>query len=237
MSNMKGVANFRNQACSGKQAFLPPKCPFPSISPSYGDYGSIGPKGTSKPREGHRYHQRTSSESFLVEEQPSWLDDLLNEPETPVKRGAHRRSSSDSFAYMDANSMYSGADNIAQEEYRHRAIGSMPQWGAQDFDHLKDAQRVNYYTEAKTFARPQITGWDAGMNMVNYQSSLPSPKDKNMHVGSSCALREPDTVTSKVIEMQEHEESNQDIRGTSERREGSHAKQSQSETDTKRVKQ
>ncbi|KAL3641430.1 hypothetical protein CASFOL_016398 [Castilleja foliolosa] len=49
------------------------------------------------------YHQRCSSESFLMEEQPSWLDDLLNETETSVndlQRGHHRRSASDSYAYF-----------------------------------------------------------------------------------------------------------------------------------------
>ncbi|ONK57649.1 uncharacterized protein A4U43_C09F2660 [Asparagus officinalis] len=215
MSNMKGVANFRNQASAGKQSFLPPKCPFPSVSPSYGDYD----------------HQRTSSESFLIEEQPSWLDDLLNEPETPVKRGAHRRSSSDSFAYLDANSMYSGVDSLAKEEYRHRSGGSMPQWGGQKFEQPKDGQ-----SETNAFARPQVRGWDSGMQMVNYQRSAPSPKDKGIHVRSLPGSRETENVVSAAVEKQD-QESNQDLRGASERREGSYAKQSQSETDTKRVKQ
>lgn len=233
---MKGATNFRNQACSGKQSVLPPKCPFPSVSLAYGDYGSIGSKGIPKPREGQRHHQRTSSESFLIEEQPSWLDDLLNEPETPVKRGGHRRSSSDSFAYLDGNSMYSTVDNLAQEEYRHRTIGSMPQWGTQEFDYLRDNQWINYYTDTKTFARPQIRGWESGLN-IKYQSSVPPPKDQGMHAGSSCALREADKVASTVVEKQEQEESSQDLRSNSDRRESSHTKQSQSETDTKRVKQ
>lgn len=229
MSNTKGAANFRNQACSGKQSFLPPKCPFPSVSPAFGDYGSVGSKGAQKPGEGLRHHQRTTSESFLIEEQPSWLDDLLNEPETPVKRGAHRRSSSDSLAYFDANSMYSSVDNFAQEEQRHRAIGLTPQWGVQDLDQIKDGQRVNYYREPKTFAKPQNMGWDSGTCIANYHRSVPSPKDKGTNLGQPCALREPDTMLSKVAEKSEMEESTHDFKGASEI--------SQSETDTKRVKQ
>ncbi|XP_020253069.1 uncharacterized protein At4g06598-like [Asparagus officinalis] len=231
---MKGATNFRNQASSGKQSFLPPKCPFPSVSPSYGDYGSIGSKLIPKPSDGHRHHHRTSSESFLIEDQPSWLDDLLNEPEIPVKRVAHRRSSSDSFAYLDANSMYSRVGDLAQEEYRHKAVRSAPQWGRPEFDQLTNGHWANYYREAKTSARAQVGGWESGMNMVNYQSGVPLSKDKGMNIRSSTALREPDVTTN--VEKQE-QESNQDFKGISEKREDSLVKQSQTETDTKRVKQ
>ncbi|KAJ6797337.1 Uncharacterized protein M6B38_216665 [Iris pallida] len=240
MANMKGAANFRNQtACTGKQAFLPPKSPFPTVSPSYTDYGCIGSKGIPKLRDGHRHHQRTSSESFLIEEQPSWLDELLNEPETPVRRGGHRRSSSDSFAYFDAASMYPNVDSSGQEEFRQRNLGMMPQWGAQEFDYLKDVQRGNYYNaEAKPFTRPQIRGWDSGMNVVKNPSSLPHPNDKVVHPGSSCVSRESDASTSfNVAEKHEQEEPTQDLRGAAGKKEGSHAKHSQMETDSKRVKQ
>ncbi|XP_051139527.1 uncharacterized protein At4g06598-like [Andrographis paniculata] len=47
------------------------------------------------------YHQRCSSESFLFDEQPPWLDELLKDPESPSLRVHHRRSASDSFAYLE----------------------------------------------------------------------------------------------------------------------------------------
>ncbi|KAK4483880.1 hypothetical protein RD792_011089 [Penstemon davidsonii] len=47
------------------------------------------------------HHQRCSSESFLIEEQPSWLDDLLNDSETTfIHKVGHRRSASDSLTYF-----------------------------------------------------------------------------------------------------------------------------------------
>lgn len=50
---------------------------------------------------GSDHHHRCNSESFLIEEQPSWLDDLLNEPaETVIVHKGHRRSASDTFAYV-----------------------------------------------------------------------------------------------------------------------------------------
>jgi hypothetical protein len=104
MANSKSSSGIRNFVYPGPgkhaHALLPPKSPFPTISQAYADYVSnptIGSKPINKPREGNSHHQRTSSESHLIEEQPSWLDDLLNEPDTPVRRGGHRRSSSDSL--------------------------------------------------------------------------------------------------------------------------------------------
>lgn len=50
----------------------------------------------------HRLHHRASSESVLIDEQPFWLDDLLNDPDTPpAKKGTlyHNRSSSESYTY------------------------------------------------------------------------------------------------------------------------------------------
>ncbi|XP_008786512.1 uncharacterized protein At4g06598-like isoform X2 [Phoenix dactylifera] len=234
MASMKGAANFRNSASSGKQSFLPPKSPFPTMPISSADYGTIGLKGIPKLREGHRHHQRTSSESFLIEEQPSWLDDLLNEPETPVKRGAHRRSTSDSFAYLDGANIYANMETLAQEEGRQQGISSQPSWGVQDFDCLKDARHASYYTEANSFGRSQNRGWEA-LNMVNCTSGAPLAKDEMVHPGSTSVLREADAATSNVTEKEEQEQSPKDSKGTSERKEGSYAKQS--DVDPKRVKQ
>ncbi|XP_010421523.1 PREDICTED: uncharacterized protein At4g06598-like, partial [Camelina sativa] len=104
MESSKGSQNLRNLPCAGKQALLPPKSPFtggPTFCADFAPTSVIGSKAVHKLGEGNINHHRTSSESFLIEEQPSWLDDLLNEPETPVRKGGHRRSSSDSFAYVD----------------------------------------------------------------------------------------------------------------------------------------
>ncbi|CAB4267868.1 unnamed protein product [Prunus armeniaca] len=125
MANSKS-SNIRNFMYSGKHPLLPPKSPFPSVSPSYADYvlsPAFGSKTVQKPREGNAHHQRTSSESLLIEEQPSWLDDLLNEPDTPIRRGGHRRSSSDSFAYVDASNA-SNIDYAAQDDVNN--MSSLP---------------------------------------------------------------------------------------------------------------
>ena len=76
-------------------------------------------RSSSRFVDGVNHHQRCSSESFLLEEQPSWLDDLLNDSDTVFHRG-HRRSASDSYAYLgeavgdesEFVNAYFGASNI-----------------------------------------------------------------------------------------------------------------------------
>ncbi|KAJ3671600.1 hypothetical protein LUZ60_007679 [Juncus effusus] len=108
MASAKGALNLRNNSssASSKQSFLlPPRSPFPTIAPHYVDPGPIGSKPNPKFNQQRNNHQRNASESF-IDEQPSWLEDLLSEPDNltgaqPIKKGAHRRSSSDSFTFFN----------------------------------------------------------------------------------------------------------------------------------------
>ncbi|XP_042482593.1 uncharacterized protein At4g06598-like isoform X2 [Macadamia integrifolia] len=238
MANSKGSSHIRSLPYSGKQSLLPPKSPFPSISPSYADYGpspAIGSKGIPKQREGHRHHQRTSSESFLTEDQPSWLDDLLNEPESPLRRG-HRRSSSDSFAYLDAANAFN-MENIAQDNFKN---ATLPSWGSLEFDPCKEACHASFYTEPASFGRLQNRSWDSSLNSINYISGLLSSRD-NIVCQSSVQLSVPqelDRVPPSATDKQERGESgSHNLKGSSDKRDNSYAKPSASETDPKRAKQ
>lgn len=225
---------------SGKHALLPPKSPFPSVSPSYADYvvsPAIGSKVVQKPREGNTHHQRTSSEGFLAEEQPSWLDDLLNEPETPVRRGGHRRSSSDSFAYVDAINA-SNIDYAAQDDYKYRNLVSTPSWGSQDFDHHKDLRHGSFYAEMN-MAKQKNRAWESSLNVVNNPIGLPSGNSNISRQGSGsfCMLQEADGHPSTAIEKHDIVETSPHDPKTSEKKDSSSSKPSSSETDTKRAKQ
>ncbi|CAA7400453.1 unnamed protein product [Spirodela intermedia] len=234
MANTKGVANYRNPLCPGKPSFLPPRSPFPSISPAYADH--VGPKGSHKPREGHNRHQRTSSESFIFEEQPSWLDDLLNEPETPVKKGSHRRSSSDSFAYLDASSISSKIEDVAREELRDRSFGRL-----QELSHGKTMQYPSYCAGMNSLGRPQNRGREPVLNSMALPSSLPPTKDMvviQQGPTSYDAIREADSLMCTLTKKNEEEESaTQDPKGLSEKKEDPSSDHSQTEADPKRVKQ
>ncbi|TYI95086.1 hypothetical protein E1A91_D02G252700v1 [Gossypium mustelinum] len=234
MANSKGSTNIRNFMVSGKHALLPPKSPFPTVSPAYTDYvpnSVIGSKAVQKPREGNTHHQRTSSESLRMEEQPSWLDDLLNEPETPVRRGGHRRSSSDSFAYIDASNA-PNLDYAAQDEFRYQNMINTPSWASQD------ARLSSLYSDVNLVK--QNRAWDSSLNVMTHPSRLPSLRENTFlqSLGSSCAPRELEGALSTASEKQDSAESAPpDAKASSEKKDNSHTKSSTCDGDSKRAKQ
>ncbi|KAE9599369.1 putative transcription factor bZIP family [Lupinus albus] len=234
MANSKSSSGIRNLMYSGKHALLPPKIPFPNVSQAYADHipnPAIGSKVVQKLREGNTHHYRTSSESIVMEEQPSWLDDLLNEPDTPVRRAGHRRSSSDSFAYLNS-AVVSNIGYAGQNEYRFRNMVSIPSWSSQDFDHSKDVHHMPMHTEMNS-TKLKSKAWDSCLN-------VPSGKD-NVAIqssGLSCPPHEADGVPSTANEKHDSVESGAlDAKSLPERKDGTNTKSAASETDTKRAKQ
>ncbi|XP_010681167.2 uncharacterized protein At4g06598 [Beta vulgaris subsp. vulgaris] len=105
MANPNGFANIQVAPCRGRMS-LPPKGP---SQPLY-----YGPTHTDK----QVNMPRTCSEEVLFEEPPAWLEDLLNEPDSPANR-SHRRAASDSCTYF-------GADSNANELWLRNIIGTRP---------------------------------------------------------------------------------------------------------------
>ncbi|KAI8532109.1 hypothetical protein RHMOL_Rhmol11G0187700 [Rhododendron molle] len=238
MENMKGSSNNRNVICSGKHSLLPPKSPFPSTAPSYVDYVRspvIGPKGMAKPKEGNSHHHRTSSESLLIEEQPSWLDELLDEPETPVRKRGHRRSSSDS-AYIDVATAYT-MDYVSQDENKCNNLISVSSWESRDFKQYNDVRHASFYTEPNSLGKPKNWAQDPSLISMAHQSGLLSGTDNSI-IHGRCVPQEADRVPSTGTEKQDPVESDpHDFKAACERKDPSNAKPSASETDTKRAKQ
>ncbi|KAL8540720.1 hypothetical protein ACS0TY_002084 [Phlomoides rotata] len=241
MANSKGPSSsFRNMMYNGKNTLLPPKSPFPSMSPSSVEYiptSVIGPKALPRLRDGNSHHQRTSSESFLIEEQPSWLDELLNEPETPVRRGGHRRSSSDSFAYTDmANA---GSMNYtAQDDNKFRNMIPLSSWGSQDFDIHRDIHHSTFYADLNPAGRTKNKPWETPVSSIVPPRGLPS-RDSTIvpHAGSVSSLQDADRNPTSSAQKLDVESGPQDPKGFSEKKDPSYVKSSTSETDTKRAKQ
>ncbi|GAB4847842.1 hypothetical protein Ancab_026902 [Ancistrocladus abbreviatus] len=234
MANAKGSANIRNMIQTGKNSLLPPKSPFLSISPSFEEYGlnlGMGSKVVSKLKEGSTGHQRTSSENLILEEQPSWLDELLNEPETPVRRG-HRRSSSDSFAYIDGANMPNIDDvPIARQENKFKVMIPSSLWGSQNFDHHDNTQQGSIYVDPNSTRK-----WEMPLTSATQLGNLISLRDNNISqgAGSSTSHKEADPVAKK---QDEGESGPQDPKASAEKKDGSHAKTASSENDSKRAKQ
>ncbi|XP_039068584.1 uncharacterized protein At4g06598-like [Hibiscus syriacus] len=235
MANSKGPTNIRNFMFSGKHALLPPKIPFPPVSPTYTDYvpnNVIGSRAVQKRREGNKHHQRTSSESFRIEEQPSWFDDLLNEPETPVHKGSHRRSSSDSFAYIDPSSA-PNVDYVAQDDYRYESMITAPSWASQD------ARFSSFYTDVN-LVKQKNRAWDSSLSVVSHLSRLPSLRENTIlqSLGSSCAPQEVEVAPSTASEKQDSSEpASLGAKASSEKNDNSHNKSPACDSNTKRAKQ
>ncbi|XP_039060879.1 uncharacterized protein At4g06598-like [Hibiscus syriacus] len=242
MANSKRSTNIRNLMFPGKHALLPPKCPFPTVSSTYNDNAPnnvLGSKVVQKPREGSAYHQRTSSESFLIEEQPSWLDDLLNEPETPVRRGGHRRSSSDSFTYIDVSSA-PNLDYASQDDYSYRNMNPELSWPSHDFDHhiCKDAQLNSFYAD-ENLLKQKNRAWDSSLNAVTHPRGPPSLRENTFVQGlGSFSPRKLEGIPTTANGKQDSAKSVPfDAEASSEKKDNSHAKSSGSDSDTKRAKQ
>jgi len=218
-----------------KQALLPPRSPFPTAAAGatspYADRGPIArPQGAAAhPRYGHGHHQRTSSESFIEEQPPSWLDDLLNEPETPAARqhgrAGHRRSSSDSFALFDGAAAGAGACANGFEGMGGRGGQPAPWAGVQE-----------YYAKPGSFGRAHGRPWEQGMpNLSGFRhgGGLPMPtKDKvGGHHGLPNMLRD----NNHGMDKRTPDDASHDQKVGA--KEGVPPKHAQSEADNKRAKQ
>ncbi|XP_073313934.1 uncharacterized protein At4g06598-like [Primulina huaijiensis] len=243
MANSKGPSTIRSMMYNGKNSLLPPKIPFPSISPAYTEYipgSTIGSKALPKPRDANPHHQRTSSESVLMEEQPSWLDDLLNEPETPVSKGGHRRSSSDSFAYIDATH-FGSMNYIGQDDNKLKILSPLPSWGSQDNDIYGDMQLSSFYTDPISLGIIMNKKWDTPVGSFTPAHGHPTFRGNPIvpNAASLCTSQDTDWNSSPSIEKQDPVETGaQDPKGAAyEKKDASQAMSSSSETDTKRAKQ
>ncbi|EOA35340.1 hypothetical protein CARUB_v10020527mg [Capsella rubella] len=191
MASSKGSQSVKNLMYPGKHALLPPKIPFPNVSASYTEYipsGLIGSRHGQKLGDEKTHHQRTSSESQLVEELPFWLDDLLNEPESPARKCGHRRSSSDSYAYLDV----ANATNISltlQNDFSYRNTVSSTQRGMQDAAFYSDAN----FQKQKSRQRDSLVASGARPSWLPFTRE--NPGGKNM--GSSYMSQEATVLSER----------------------------------------
>eukprot|EP00249_Psilotum_nudum_P020661 c27796_g2_i3 orf=257-1492(-) len=118
---MKGDRRSSSWPYHGNSASLPPRSPtFPNVGCPSSEKFVSSYRGQKKfSHEGiQREHQRTVSASILMDEQLSWLDDLLDDSDAPSKKGIHRHSASDSFTFLEApGSLYKISDIAEEDEF------------------------------------------------------------------------------------------------------------------------
>ncbi|XP_052203071.1 uncharacterized protein At4g06598-like [Diospyros lotus] len=102
-------------------AFVPPMgmgSTLMHVSRSYSDFHVLGSRTNHKLIQRQTHHQHSSSETFLLD-QPSWLDDLLDDQETLTQPKDHL-STTNSTAYLGPK----GRCNVV--------VGSSSSWGTQN---------------------------------------------------------------------------------------------------------
>ncbi|MCO5551248.1 hypothetical protein L7F22_004746 [Adiantum nelumboides] len=109
---------------NGITSRLPPR--IPSISgrgllPSDAGSGVHSSQNFESLGKGQRQHKRTPSCNTVMQEQPVWLDDLLEDSEGPSRKSSHRRSASDSFTFLENAGSLCTFNNIAEEELNYNS--------------------------------------------------------------------------------------------------------------------
>ncbi|CAM6020945.1 unnamed protein product [Sphagnum balticum] len=97
---------------------LPPKSPaFPSSASGPVLDSTAAGRSSVVPIHGG-VHKRNPSAGYLSQTQSTWVDELVDAPEGPFKRGSHRRSASESMVFLDGHtSLAKVADeNITEDE-------------------------------------------------------------------------------------------------------------------------
>ncbi|CAJ1956663.1 unnamed protein product [Sphenostylis stenocarpa] len=143
-------------------AQLPPK--IPNMSPSWPDFSSPHQKmplpplnnGTTNNNTGHYHHQHHQSQN------PSWVDEFLDF--SSARRGAHRRSVSDSITYLD--SPRSGENNNNNDHHNNS--------NENEFDKFDDEQFMSMFTDEVV-----LSGVPMPPQTTLSSSNPSSPSDQN----------------------------------------------------------
>uniref|UniRef100_A0A7N0T526 BZIP domain-containing protein n=1 Tax=Kalanchoe fedtschenkoi TaxID=63787 RepID=A0A7N0T526_KALFE len=237
MEKFEGSSNFKNLNHSGKTPLLPPKSPFPGGPTSFSGYSSSSGSGSRSFQmhdDGTR-HQRTSSESVVIDDQPSWLADLLDEPDTPVRKGGHRRSSSDSFAYLDTG-VASSCSFTAWDVYKFKNLMSVSSWGNKEQNVYRDPGHGSFQGENNLCGRRGNHARASSLNSAARPISI-SPGDKSLSQNLGMSARGTDVPRTTIAGKQDARESGTNDKKAVDGWESYGPKPSASETDAQRAKQ
>jgi hypothetical protein len=154
-------------------AHLPPKSPGYSMfgGSSLFEGGNIFNVHSSFPSRGSS-HKRTPSAGYLPQLQRPWLEEILESPDgdivATVKKGSHRRSSSDSAAFQespyDFKSIVAG-QSTGEEEYMCGARGAhmlrnmVPDYNS--INRLDEEQLISVLAKMEPFQRQPKQGADS----------------------------------------------------------------------------
>ncbi|CAN6439048.1 unnamed protein product [Victoria cruziana] len=107
-----------------KYSHLPPRCPLQSRGLAFPSLDS-GPLLSDGSHDSCQRHSRSPSLNAVIEEQPSWLDDLLGESEKGPGGSLHRRSSSDSAAFSEPPTTLLRSKSLESDKLIHKQLDEL----------------------------------------------------------------------------------------------------------------
>ncbi|KAF3790855.1 Basic leucine zipper 61 [Nymphaea thermarum] len=105
-------------------AHLPPRCPLQSRGLAFPSLDS-GSLLSERSQDSCRGHKRSPSLSAVIEEQPSWFDELLGESETGLSGSLHRRSSSDSATFSEPPHALPRSKSLESDKLIHKQLDEL----------------------------------------------------------------------------------------------------------------
>nr|XP_027093525.1 basic leucine zipper 34-like [Coffea arabica] len=135
MESSNCLPNSKTSTYTGRRTIAGSSVVFPQILPSCSESSLVGLKASAESTEVSGHQPPRWASDFFIEEQPFWLDDLLNEPDGLMQRG-HRRSTSDTFAYLGE----AVEDLDLREEPSHRNLTSKALSIRQNIGRNKDSK-------------------------------------------------------------------------------------------------
>ncbi|CAK9857593.1 unnamed protein product [Sphagnum jensenii] len=104
-------------------------------------------------------HKRNPSAGYLSQTQSTWVDELVDAPEGPFKRGSHRRSASESMVFLDGHTSLAKVadeDITEDEEFDSQRTASMhSRGGSSEFDRLDEDQLTSMFENASKSVQKQ----------------------------------------------------------------------------------
>lgn len=149
-------------------AQLPPKVP--NISPNWPNFGH-----QRAPSIGNFFPPAVTSSSPSPAAHPSWVDEFLDFSAT--KRGAHRRSASDSIAFLEV-------PMIATVEDCHRNEDGARSSRLQEFDRLDDDQLMSMFSDDVPPSAPSAPASSSNPSTPSDHNSI---NDEKTGAGSAAA--------------------------------------------------
>ncbi|KAJ7555571.1 hypothetical protein O6H91_05G044900 [Diphasiastrum complanatum] len=135
-------------AISKSLTHLPPKSPFFATSSAHLDSFPGSRKGHLRSSIHDVGYEKYENDSEIIPPtEPSWLNELLDSPKVSQRRFSHRRSASDTVAFLEAPSNFTKIGGIAEEdEFTSPSKPPARLRGSLDFDRLDEEQFAHMFS-------------------------------------------------------------------------------------------